>query len=51
MLGTASASRTITKDLETQKRIEKAFNNYRIDAMKNEIQQMEGKSKIAQMFS
>ncbi|KAF2117678.1 hypothetical protein BDV96DRAFT_570672 [Lophiotrema nucula] len=51
LLGTASASRSITKDPETQKRIEKAFNNYRIDAMKIEIQKMEGKSKIAQIFS
>lgn len=49
--GTASASRTITKDPESKARIEKAFKNYRIDVMKQEIQQMEGKSKFEQMFS
>ncbi|KAJ4357867.1 uncharacterized protein N0V89_002444 [Didymosphaeria variabile] len=49
--GTASASRTITKDPEAKERIEKAFKNYRIDAMKQEIQQLEGKSKFEQLFS
>lgn len=48
--GTASASRTITKDPEAKARIEKAFKNYRIDAMKQEIQQLEGKSTFEQMF-
>jgi hypothetical protein len=49
--GTASASRTITKDPEAKERIEKAFKNYRIDVMKQEIQQLEGKSKFEQLFS
>ncbi|KAL1612444.1 hypothetical protein SLS60_000671 [Paraconiothyrium brasiliense] len=49
--GTASASRTITKNSEAKKRIEKAFKNYRIDAMKQEIQTLEGKNKFEQLFS
>lgn len=49
--GTASASRTITKDPQTKERIEKAFKNYRIDVMKQEIKQLEGKSKFEEMFS
>ncbi|KAJ4294398.1 hypothetical protein N0V90_008088 [Kalmusia sp. IMI 367209] len=49
--GTASASRTITKDPEAKERIEKAFKNYRIDAMKQEIQQLEGKNKFEQLFT
>jgi hypothetical protein len=51
LTGTASASRTITKDPETKERIEKAFKNYRIDVMKQEIQALEGKSKFEQLFS
>lgn len=49
--GTASASRTITKDSAARERIEKAFKNYRIDVMKHEIQQMEGKSRFEEFFS
>ncbi|SPJ78859.1 uncharacterized protein FTOL_07250 [Fusarium torulosum] len=49
--GTASASRTITKDPEARERIEKAFKNYRIDVLKKEIQELEGKSKFEQLFS
>jgi hypothetical protein len=48
--GTASASRTITKNPEARERIEQAFKNYRIDAMKQEIKQLEGKSKFEQLF-
>lgn len=44
LTGTASASRTITKDPEARERIEQAFKNYRVDVMKQEIQQLEGKS-------
>jgi len=51
ILGTASASRTITKDPQAKERIEKAFKNYRIDAMKQEIRQLEGKSQFEQLFS
>lgn len=49
--GTASASRTITKNPEARGRIEKAFKNYRIDVMKREIQSMEGKSRFEEFFS
>ncbi|KAF1960273.1 hypothetical protein CC80DRAFT_289885 [Byssothecium circinans] len=49
--GTASASRTIYRDPESRARIEKAFKNYRIDVMKDEIKQLEGKSKFEEMFS
>jgi hypothetical protein len=49
--GTASASRTITKDPAARERIEKAFKNYRIDVMKREIQRMEGKSRFEEFFS
>jgi hypothetical protein len=49
--GTASASRTITKDPDARERIEKAFKNYRIDVLKKEIQELEGKSKFEQLFS
>ncbi|QGI71104.1 hypothetical protein CEK26_003441 [Fusarium fujikuroi] len=49
--GTASASRTITKNPEAKERIEKAWKNYRIDVMKQEIKQLEGKSKLEQLFS
>jgi hypothetical protein len=50
LTGTASASRTITKDPEAKDRIQKAFKNYRIDAMKQEIQQLEGKTKLTDIF-
>ncbi|KAF5723982.1 hypothetical protein FMUND_1303 [Fusarium mundagurra] len=49
--GTASASRTITKNPEAKERIEKAWKNYRIDVLKQEIKKLEGKSKLAQLFS
>jgi hypothetical protein len=45
LTGTASASRTVTKDPESRGRIETAFRNYRIDVLKREINQLEGKSK------
>lgn len=44
LTGTASASRMITKDPESRERIEKAFNKYKIDVMKQEIKNLEGKS-------
>lgn len=49
--GTASASRTITSDPSAKERIEKAFKNYRVDVLKREIKQLEGKSTFEQMFS
>lgn len=49
--GTASASRTITKDPEARARIEKAFKNYRIDVLKREIESMQGKSKFEEFFT
>lgn len=51
MTGTASASRTITKDPEAKARIEKAFKNYRIDVLKREINQLQGKRKFEEFFS
>jgi hypothetical protein len=51
LTGTASASRTVTKDPESRERIEKAFKNYRIDVLKREIQQLQGKSKFEDFFS
>ncbi|KAF2127318.1 hypothetical protein P153DRAFT_64139 [Dothidotthia symphoricarpi CBS 119687] len=51
LTGTASASSTITKDPASRERIEKAFKNYRIDVMKREIQQLEGKSRFEEFFS
>lgn len=50
LTGTASASRTITRDPEARERIEKAFKNYKIDVMKREIQHLEGKSKFDRIF-
>lgn len=49
--GTASATRTITKDPAAKERIEKAFKNYRVDVLKREIKTLEGKSTFEQMFS
>jgi hypothetical protein len=51
LTGTASASRTVTKDPEARARIEKAFKNYRIDVLKREITQLQGKSKFEEFFS
>jgi hypothetical protein len=51
LTGTASASRTVTKDPESRERIEKAFKNYRIDVLKREIQQLQGKSRFEEFFS
>lgn len=51
LTGTASASRLIAKDPEARERIEKAFKNYRIDVMKHEIKELEGKSKLEGLFS
>jgi hypothetical protein len=50
LTGTASATRTITKDPAAKERIEKAFKNYRIDALKQEVQQLEGKSTFGEIF-
>jgi hypothetical protein len=49
--GTASASRTITKDPAARERIEKAFKNYRIDVLKREISALQGKSRFEEFFS
>ena len=51
LTGTASASRTITKDPASRERIEKAFKNYRIDVLKREVKALEGKSKFEEFFS
>jgi hypothetical protein len=51
LTGTASASRTVTRDPESRERIAKAFKNYRIDVLKREIQQLQGKSRFEEFFS
>jgi hypothetical protein len=51
LAGTASASKTITRDPKSRARIETAFKNYRIDVMKREIQELEGKSTFGKIFS
>lgn len=51
LTGTASASRTVTKDPEARARIEKAFKNYRIDVLKREIEQLKGKNKFEEFFT
>jgi hypothetical protein len=51
LTGTASASRTITKDPAAKERIEKAFKNYRIDVLKREIDSLQGKSRLEEFFS
>jgi hypothetical protein len=51
LTGTASASRTITKDPAARERIEKAFKNYRIDVLKREISALQGKSRFEDFFS
>jgi hypothetical protein len=42
LIGGYSAKRSITKDPETKERIEKAFNNFRADVMRKQIQELEG---------
>lgn len=42
LIGGYSAKRSITKDPETKERIEKAFNNFRADVMRRQIQELEG---------
>jgi len=49
--GTASASRTITSDPEAKQRIQKAFKNYRIDLLNQEIKELEGKSTFEEFFA
>lgn len=51
LTGTASATKTITSNPESKARIEKAFKNYRIDILKKQLQQLEGKSKFEEFFS
>jgi hypothetical protein len=43
LTGTASAGRSISSDPEARQRIETAFRNYRIDVMKKQIEELEGK--------
>ena len=50
LTGTAAASRTICSDPTSRQRIEKAFKNYRIDVLKEEIKQLEGQDKFEDMF-
>ncbi|KAF2275120.1 uncharacterized protein EI97DRAFT_379714 [Westerdykella ornata] len=50
MSGTASASRTIAKDPQAKERIERAFKNYQVDVMKQQIKLLEGRPKIDDIF-
>ncbi|KAF5679616.1 hypothetical protein FHETE_781 [Fusarium heterosporum] len=50
LTGTASASRTVTKDPQTRQRIENAFKSYRIDALRQEITELERRSKSGGIF-
>ena len=43
--GTASAARKISSNPESRKRIENAFRNYKIDAMKKQVQHLERKGE------
>ncbi|RMZ69475.1 hypothetical protein GMOD_00006291 [Pyrenophora seminiperda CCB06] len=51
LTGTASASRTITKNADSRERIEKAFKNYRIDVLEREIKALRGKNRFEEFFS
>ncbi|ORY10890.1 hypothetical protein BCR34DRAFT_625076 [Clohesyomyces aquaticus] len=51
LTGTASASRTITSNPESKARVETAFKNYRIDAMKQEIKQLEEKTSLSDIIT
>jgi len=42
LTGTSSAARRVSKDPEARERIEKAFRNYRIDVMKQQLEYLEG---------
>jgi len=44
LTGTAAAGRHISSDPEARQRIEKAFRNYRIDVMKKQIEDLQGKN-------
>jgi hypothetical protein len=50
LTGTWSASNSITRDPAAKDRIEKAFKNYRVDAMKQEIKRMEGQTTMEKIF-
>ena len=50
LTGTASATRTVTKNPESRERIERAFKNYRIDVLEREIKALRGKSRIEDFF-
>ena len=41
--GGAAAKRTITRDPERRARVEKAFNRFRADVLRKEIEQLEGR--------
>lgn len=43
LTGSSSAARSIAVDPESRQRIEKAFRNYRVDVMKKQIEELEGK--------
>ncbi|KAK0728859.1 hypothetical protein B0T26DRAFT_673328 [Lasiosphaeria miniovina] len=45
LTGTASATRLISKDAESQKRIESAFRKFQVDVLKREITALEGQGQ------
>lgn len=50
LTGSASAKRTIIKDPETRARIEKAFQKFKADVLKKELQQLEDGGSSFRLF-
>ena len=50
LIGSASAERTIIKDPETRARIEKAFQKFKADVLKKELQQLEDGGSSFRLF-
>ena len=50
LTGSASAERTIIKDLETRARIEKAFLKFEANVLKKELQQLEDGGSSFRLF-
>lgn len=51
LTGTASATRTINSDPAAKERIGTALKKFRVDVLKREIKELEGKSTFEQIFS
>ena len=50
MTGGWSAKRSITKDPESRARIERAFNGFRADLLRKQIEELEGGQKSGMLF-